>query len=396
MNICIITSSFPANRDDIAATAGLFVRDTALALRKQGHSITVFTPQKKSFDKQHYSEFDVVWFNWWGGKKRLSYMKPYNPLDMLSMGSLFINGERELIKLNRDKKFDFILAMWAVPAGLLAKRLMRKKGVPYIVWALGSDIWTYGKYPILKKVVASVLRNSLYNFADGKKLAEDTVILGGVGCDFLPSSRLLSLENRKIKPIDKKNSLTSSECCFMFVGRYATVKGVDTLLIAFEKFLKKGYKGRLKLFGGGPLEKEILKKVAKKPLAGAVEVNGYVAVDKVCLELSDCSVLVIPSRMESIPLILSDAVQLGKDIIVTDVGDMGELVREYKAGIVVERENATELTDAMINYSKSLDSEFRDGIKKMATLFNLNNSAKIIVDTFNNRKNRVGENYKNA
>ena len=52
---------------------------------------------------------------------------------------------------------------------------------------------------------------------------------------------------------------------------------------------------------------------------------------------NNVTVLILPSRIESIPVILSDALQLDCNLIVTDVGDMGPLVRSYRAGMVVDK-----------------------------------------------------------
>ena len=55
-------------------------------------------------------------------------------------------------------------------------------------------------------------------------------------------------------------------------------------------------------------------------------------------ESSDC--VVIPSRSESIPLVFSEALNFDKELIVTDVGDMGMLGRQYGVAWVVPPEDA--------------------------------------------------------
>ena len=46
MKICIVTSSFPQGPKDPAASAGLFVRDFALAVVDRGHQVDVLTQEK--------------------------------------------------------------------------------------------------------------------------------------------------------------------------------------------------------------------------------------------------------------------------------------------------------------------------------------------------------------
>jgi glycosyltransferase involved in cell wall biosynthesis len=60
-----------------------------------------------------------------------------------------------------------------------------------------------------------------------------------------------------------------------------------------------------------------------------------------------CDWLVIPSRIESIPLIFVDALQMRLPIIAADVGDLGKLVRRFGVGKVVPPTNHVALAAAM-------------------------------------------------
>ncbi|MBL7184375.1 MAG: glycosyltransferase [Anaerolineae bacterium] len=60
-----------------------------------------------------------------------------------------------------------------------------------------------------------------------------------------------------------------------------------------------------------------------------------------------CDALVIPSHIESIPILFSDAMQVGIPVVATDVGDLGQLVRQYGVGVVVDPEDPEALAGAM-------------------------------------------------
>ena len=62
-------------------------------------------------------------------------------------------------------------------------------------------------------------------------------------------------------------------------------------------------------------------------------------------ESSDC--VVIPSRSESIPLVFSETLRFNKELIVTDVGDMGTLGRQYGVAWVIPPEDAMALKEMM-------------------------------------------------
>ena len=365
MKIWILTSSFPSSPQDARAAAGLFVADFAVALAQAGHEVRVITPDKPPGEKLDPPGVRVHWFPWRGGSKPLSSLKPYLPGDLLAMFSLFRRGARALDDLYQRAAPDHLLAMWAAPSGILATRLGRRRGVPVTIWCLGSDIWTLGRYPILRGVVKRALRSSDLVFADGVQLAKDAEALGGRACEFLPSSR--RLDRALARPLD----LPGSGPRFLFIGRYAPVKGVDVLLEAMAGFARREPAGHLILFGGGPLDAQIRRRAARSDLRGRVTVGGYADEAIAVSWLSACDCVVIPSRMESIPVIFSDALQMGRPLIVTDVGDMGALLREHPAGLVVPPEDPSALCTAMLQMAARDRSGYTPHIQRLAAQFDI-------------------------
>ena len=224
MHVCIITSSFPLDPGDGRAAAGLFVRDFAVALAELGEQVTVLTPDKRGGPKTDVPGVKTHWFAWRGGDKPLAYLKPWCPLDALAIWSLLRNGRRVLRELAASEKFDHVLAMWAVPAGYLAMGLQKQTGTPFTTWCLGSDIWTYGERFGLRNIVRRVLQRSTHVYADGIELGHAATRLCGREVPFLPSSRQLDPTLAALPPGSKRSFN------FLFVGRYAEVKGVDVLL----------------------------------------------------------------------------------------------------------------------------------------------------------------------
>ena len=70
---------------------------------------------------------------------------------------------------------------------------------------------------------------------------------------------------------------------------------------------------------------------------------------------SDC--VVIPSRSESIPLVFSEALRFDRELIVSDVGDMGTLGRQYGVAWVIPPEDPMALRAAM---KKRVESQGND------------------------------------
>jgi len=94
---------------------------------------------------------------------------------------------------------------------------------------------------------------------------------------------------------------------------------------------------------------------------------------------TDC--VIIPSRSESIPVVLSEALQFNKPMIVTDVGDMGMLGRRYGIARVVEKENADALAHGMRDFMEKpfhIDPQKKN---ELLSLLMMENSMQKILNT---------------
>ena len=69
--------------------------------------------------------------------------------------------------------------------------------------------------------------------------------------------------------------------------------------------------------------------------------------DDAMLKLKESSVLVLPSRVESMPQVILEAFYLKVPVVATDVGGVSELVTDGKTGILVPPEDPDNLADAI-------------------------------------------------
>jgi glycosyltransferase involved in cell wall biosynthesis len=370
MRVCIATSSYPSDSEN--SFAGVFVRDFAKALVRRGIDVSIFS-QDTGRPPLKDDGIEVITFPWSGGATPLSTLKPYHPLDVLKIFLLLQTGSRRLIQHCQQKGVEFLLAMWALPAGHWGMNVQRSLGVPFAVWSLGSDIWVYGRLPVLKGWVRKILTQSAYRFADGFSLVREVSVLSGKSCSFLATTRVLpkeGLPDLALNP-DKNH--------YLFIGRYHINKGPDILLEAIHLIERQTLsKIQFHFFGTGPLERELRKKVLRYGLKDDVTIEGPVDEYWMTALLRKCHALIIPSRVESIPVILSDALQVGCNVIVSDVGDMGPLVRSYQAGVVADELSPEAFKKAILSQLERRKNEFQEGREKLYALFDLNRS----VDNF--------------
>lgn len=360
-----MTSSYPANPSD---ASGPFFADLARELQALGHAVIVFAPDRSGTEKMTEG-IEVHWIPWRSTGKALVQTNPLSPVDLWRVYGLIRAFEAELNRVLAREPFDAILAMWVVPAGFLARRAAGKAGVPYAVWALGSDINRFGRYPGLRAMIKQVLRGARWCFADGMDLAERVSVLGGVDCEFLPTARSL--------PPAREPLRLAGEVRFLYIGRLEPVKGID-VLVAAMRLIPAEAGASLYIRGDGGLRRALDAEIAAAGLEDRIFFvpPGPPELLTSYLEASHC--LVIPSRSESIPVVLSEAVHAGTPVLVTDVGDMGRLARMFDLMAPVPPGDSKALAQAMRTFIDDQDEHrkrFDAARPRLQTLFGIGSIA---------------------
>ena len=85
--------------------------------------------------------------------------------------------------------------------------------------------------------------------------------------------------------------------------------------------------------------------------------------------LARISYLLIPSRMESIPVVFSDALQMRVPVIAMPVGDLPELIQKYRCGIVSQKANVISFAQAIEEGVESKGGFFTNGTKAASDHF---------------------------
>ncbi len=120
----------------------------------------------------------------------------------------------------------------------------------------------------------------------------------------------------------------------VFVGRLAPIKRIDLLLRALV-IVKREIPGvRAVIVGDGPLRQELETLAVTLGLGDSVEFAGQRADVSSILEKS--RVFVLTSKTEGLSLALMEAMMAGIPAVVSDVGDLRDLVRHEENGFLVD------------------------------------------------------------
>ena len=143
------------------------------------------------------------------------------------------------------------------------------------------------------------------------------------------------------------------------VGRLDEQKGLPVLLGAAALLASEGLEFELTLVGDGPLRAEIESTLERLGQAGRVRVVGWAGAEEVRDIMTASRALVLASFAEGLPVVIMEALALGRPVIATDVGAVSELVRTGETGWLVpagsERELATAMRAALSAPAEELD-----------------------------------------
>lgn len=129
------------------------------------------------------------------------------------------------------------------------------------------------------------------------------------------------------------------------VARLHPQKGLDVLLGATALLRRRVPALRVVIVGQGPLEAELRRQCAAMALDGTVIFAG--ASSEVADELAAADVVVVPSRWEGWPLVVFEALHLGRPVVATAVGGVPDMVIEGVGGRVVAPGDVLALAEAV-------------------------------------------------
>ena len=120
---------------------------------------------------------------------------------------------------------------------------------------------------------------------------------------------------------------------FLYVGRLSTEKGLIDLLEAFRQIREKRSDVKLDLVGAGPLQDELVRRVAEMNLTDSVSFIGPLGMDAIAELFMPSAALVLPSHSEPWGLVVNEALSYGCPVVVSNVcGCVPDLVIDGVTG----------------------------------------------------------------
>jgi glycosyltransferase involved in cell wall biosynthesis len=131
------------------------------------------------------------------------------------------------------------------------------------------------------------------------------------------------------------------------VARLSEQKGHLLLVEAAARLASEGVAFELVLAGDGPLRPRIEEQIRRLGLEGSVRIAGWMSAGEVRDTLLGARALVLPSFAEGLPVVVMEALALGRPVITTAIAGIPELVEPGVTGWLIPAGSVDALVSAM-------------------------------------------------
>lgn len=181
-------------------------------------------------------------------------------------------------------------------------------------------------------VITEFCASQVYCWAKLQDWAKITVVRCGLLADFLKAP--------PAPPVDEPH--------FVHIGRLSGVKGQLLLLEALAEARRQGVPATLTLVGDGELRGEIEAGIARLNLGEHVTITGWADEAEVRAQLVRARAMVMASFAEGLPIVIMEALALGRPVLATNVAAIADLVRTGETGWLYSPGSVPAMADAML------------------------------------------------
>tara|TARA_X000000368_G_scaffold212392_2_gene167818 strand:+ start:2452 stop:3687 length:1236 start_codon:yes stop_codon:yes gene_type:complete len=359
-NILVLTSTFPKNLYD---NVPLFVYDQISSIKKKYESINFLVLVPHYYDKKTYVndlEINQIRYHYFWpfkfeklvGRGILSTIKK-NKLYFILIPFFIIAQLITTITYVKKFKPDLIYAHWFFPQALTALIVKKIFGVPYVFTTHAYDAIIMKRIPLFGKYIAKkIIENSnsytsdslnaetkLHSFFNNKIYNSEKSLVLPMPVKFRDN---LKVSENVIKVTKKSNS---KEKVLLYIGRFASKKGVNLLIEIFSHLNNEIGNTKLIIAGGGNELEKYKKKVTGLKLDEKVYFVGYVnsTEKKLLYDFSDLAV--VPSIKtnlgdeEGLPVVVLESLNSNTITVASYQSNAAEVIINEVNGFLFNPEN---------------------------------------------------------
>lgn len=249
----------------------------------------------------------------------------------------------------RGRRIDVVHAHWLIPQGMIARRLARTTGIPYVVTSHGGDLFGLrGRWlEVIKRRVAD--SSSAMTVVSTAMRAEAMRIgLHPPRLAVLP----MGVDLRERFVADAQVERARDE--LLFVGRLVPKKGLPHLLDAMPAVLAVRPGATLTIAGFGPEESSLRMQAQQLGIENHVNFLGAMPQESLPVLYRRASIFVAPfirddsGNQEGLPVVLMEAIGCGCPVIVGEVAGVRDLLGDAAGEVCVDPRNTQAFASAIL------------------------------------------------
>ena len=262
-------------------------------------------------------------------------------------------------------------------------KVAHKQGVPMVIHIHGGLYLFKDKKPfVIRKILSEVFSwENPFIVLSNKEHSQIQKVYGTRNVSILPNCVDL--------PEVNVNRNENKDLNFLYLGRIEPNKGMDYLLEAMRTLKEEGRHFVLHLAGIEQGKNRYIERY-QELLGDRFVYEGIVSGEKKAILLKRCQVFVLPSLYEGLPISLLETMGYGLVPVVTDVGSIGEYVKDGENGLLIGLRDAAAIAEAvrrlddnrvlMMKMSETARQTLRNRLNPQKYIENLNMIYRIISD----------------
>lgn len=327
MNVLFLTSTLPRFANDMQAG---FVLEQAGAWRRESPEdrLIILAPHDRGIRRSELLDgIDVRRFRYFLPEswQRLAYPAilpniKANPALALQVPGFIWSEYNAAKSVVRNEKIDLIYAHWVMPQGLVARRLSRSTGIPYVIHNHSSDLSVFAKLgkPGIR-MARNIMQDALAMFcvnssqkeyalslfdADERRRMDERITVLPMGVILDPAADEEPAEGRTYRYE------------MGTISRLSRKKGLDLLIRTAEQMAQNGTKPNIAIGGDGE-EREALEKM---PSQSKIHFPGFMTGRSKADFFRDTRHFLFPASaaegdVEGMPVALLEALCCGKMVL---------------------------------------------------------------------------------
>lgn len=367
MRVLIVCPGWPGN---VNPWNGIFVREQAEAIDKEGTSATVLTARVFRADPYEAIDGRVKVFRFWFPSKQI-LLAEYERIPVFRIGFYLLSGIFKAFRLVKKESCDVIHAHFVIPAGLIAVIAGRLRRKPVVITAHDSDVVTFPeKSKIAGWLIGYSLRQADHIIPTNIHLKDHIATHFGIEEDKMTVIPL-GIDRGLFRPIEKEEArrkldLSLNRRIILYVGALLQIKGVDIMPDIVSRVSSKIRDPLFVFVGAGPLKDALNGEFERRGEAGNVVFEGSKAHEALPLWYNAADLMVLPTTSEGLGMVVREAISSGLPVVASGVGGIPDVVKEGKTGYLTQPGDADGVSQAILKVLG--DEGFRDTVAKHSSL----------------------------